>query len=761
MKRRTFLLAGLGAGGALFLGWAFMPPRQRLRGRTLPETAGGAVALNGWVTIAPDDTVTVVVPKAEMGQGIHTGLAMLLAEELGCDWARVRVAHSPIDRIYANVEVVVDGLPFHPDAQGRLVRGLRWMTAKTMREIGVMMTGGSSSIRDCWEPIRLAGASARSALLAAAAARAGVPEAACRVEAGRVIAGAQRFRFGELAADALRARPSQVTLKPLAEFTLAGRAMPRLDAADKSRGATAYGIDVRLDGMRYAAVAMSPVFGGRPSRFDREAALRLPGVRAVVPLDGSRHGDPAGVAVVADSWWQAKQGVAALAVAWDDGPNAALDSDAIARTLRDAAAGDGGFTFRRVGDPDAAFRGAARVLEATYEAPYLAHTPMEPLNATVLLDGARAEVWCGTQVPDSARAAAAAVLGLPKGAVTLHQRVLGGGFGRRLEVDYVAQAAAIAKAVPGVPVQLLWTREDDVRRGMYRPAAAARLRAALDASGRLVGLASHSASQAPLKALARRIGFSVAALGPDRTTAEGTWDQPYEFAALRARHAEVALPVPVGSWRSVGHSHQAFFLEAFLDEVADAAGQDPVAFRLALLERHPRARRVLELATERGGWGTPAGTAPDGAPVARGVALHWSFGTTVAQVAEVSLDSDRRIRVHRVVVAVDCGFPVNPNLVVQQMESAVVYGLSAALHGEITIEHGRVRQGNFSDYRALRFSECPAIEVHVVPSLDAPTGVGEPGLPPVAPAVANAVYRLTGTRLRRLPLRVEPSGETS
>jgi isoquinoline 1-oxidoreductase beta subunit len=761
MKRRTFLLAGLGAGGALFLGWAFVPPRQRLRGRTLPNTTGGAVALNGWVTIAPDDVVTVVVPKAEMGQGIHTGLAMLLAEEMGCDWARVRVAHSPIDRIYANVEVVVDGLPFHPDAQGALVRGLRWMTAKTMREIGVMMTGGSSSIRDCWEPIRLAGASARAALVGAAAARAGVSEAECRIEAGTVIAGMQRFRFGELAGEALSQRPRQVALKPLAEFTLAGRPMPRLDAADKSRGATVYGMDVRLDGLRFAAVTMSPVFGGRPAGFDRDAALRRPGVRAVVPLEGSRRGDPAGVAVVADSWWQAKQGVAALAVAWDDGPHATLSSDDIVRTLRDAAAGDGGFTFRRVGDPDAAFRRAARVLEATYEAPYLAHTPMEPPNATVLLDGARAELWCGTQVPELARDTAAQVLGLPTGAVTLHQQVLGGGFGRRLEVDYVAQAAAIAKAVPGAPVQVIWTREDDVRHGMYRPAAVARMRAALDADGRLVAIASHSASQAPFKALARRIGFTVATQGPDRTTAEGTWDQPYEFAALRARHAEVTLPVPVGSWRSVGHSHQGFFLEAFLDEVADAVGQDPVAFRLALLERHPRARRVLELAAEQSGWGSPVAPATDGAPMARGVALHWSFGTTVAQVAEVSLDVDRRIRVHRMVVAVDCGFPVNPNLVTQQMESAVVYGLTAALHGEITIANGRVTQGNFNDYPALRLRECPALEVHIVPSMEAPSGVGEPGLPPVAPAVANAVYRLTGQRLRRLPLRVDRSEASS
>jgi isoquinoline 1-oxidoreductase subunit beta len=758
MKRRTFLLAGLGAGGALVLGWALVPPRQRLRGATTPEVGDGAIALNGWLAIHPDGTVTVVSPKAEMGQGIHTALAMLVAEELDADWATVRVAHSPIDRIYGNIAVMVDGLPFHPDQSERpWVRGVKWLTAKTMREMGVMLTGGSSSVRDCWTVAREAGATARAALIAEAAARAGVDPTACRTERGAVLVGDRRIGYGDLVAGAAARRPSNVRLKDPATFTLIGRDVVRLDAHAKAHGTSQYGIDVRLPGMKYAAVAMAPAFGSVPTAFDR-SVVGGP-VHRIVALDGSDHGDPAAVAVIADTWWHARQALMRANITWSTSPHAALDSAGIAATLRAAAAESGGMPFRSVGDAEAVLAAADRVIEAAYEAPYLAHAPMEPMNATVRVSADGAECWVGTQAPGFARAAIARVLDIDAARVVLHQRTLGGGFGRRLEVDHIAQAAAIARAMPDVPVQLIWAREDDLRHDFHRPAAATRLRAAIDPANptRLAAFVSHSASQSPWKSYSRRVGLGLTAVGPDKTTAEGTWDQPYEFAALRSSHAEVELPVPVGSWRSVGHSHQAFFLESFLDECAAAAGRDPLEFRLAHLTQHPRAAAVLRLAAEKAGW-RPGGAPVDG--VAQGLALHWSFQSLVAEVAEVSIAAEGRIRVHRVVCAVDCGLPVHPDGIRQQVEGSVIFGLSAALHGAITIRDGGVTQGNFHEYPLLRFDEAPVIETHIIQSAEPPSGIGEPAVPPVAPAVANALFALTGTRLRSLPLRL-PTGSAT
>ncbi|MCC6241414.1 MAG: xanthine dehydrogenase family protein molybdopterin-binding subunit [Gemmatimonadaceae bacterium] len=754
MKRRTFLLAGAGAGGALLMGWALLPPRQRLIGRHPPTTTNGAIALNGWVTIAPDDTVTVVVPKAEMGQGIHTALAMVLAEELGCEWTRVRVEFSPIDAIYANIVAAVEGLPFHPDATGPLVRGVKWISTKLMREFGIMATGSSSSVRDCWMPMREAGASARAALVATAAERWGVAPAACRVEAGVVVHGEQRLRFGQLVADAVRHRPSQIVLKAMSDFALLGTATPRLDTADKTRGALTYGIDVRVPSMCYAAVAMPSALGSTLVSHNSQAALAMDGVRAVVPVAGSRYGDPPAIAIIADTWWQAQRALPALAPVWSASPHAALTSRDVRAQLRQHSTQSNGLPIRVVRDVGEGFASAATVLEATYDAPYLAHAAMEPLNATVRVQADRAELWVGTQVPDAARRAVAHAAGIADDAVAVHQHPIGSSFGRRLDVDFIAQAAAIAAARPGVAVQTIWSRENDMQHDMYRPAAAAHLRAGIAADGTMSALTIHAAGQAPFAAVMKRAGIPLLDRTPDRTIAEGTWDQPYEFAALRATQSRVHLPVPVGLWRSVGHSHQAFFLESFLDEIAVATKRDPVELRRGLLAHHERARRVLELAAERSGWGTSLAVRDDGQPCARGIALHESYGSIVAQVAEVSLSAERRTRVHRVVAAVDCGFVLNPNIVKQQIEGAVVMGLAAALSGEITFEQGRVQQSNFHDYPVLRFSECPIIETHLVPSLDEPKGIGEPGLPPIAPAVANALFALTGERLRSLPLRL-------
>lgn len=754
MRRRTFLLTGLGATGALILGWSLTPPRQRLRAGALPSLEPGHVVLNGWLAIAPDDTVSIITPKSEMGQGIHTALAMIVAEELDCDWSRVRTVPAPIDRVYNNVAAIVDGLPLHPDdMEAAPARALRWLAAKAAREVGMMMTSASSSVRDVWDVARDAGATARAQLLAAAALRWNLPVSDLRTERGLVIAGDRRLRYGELLGEATTQRPAQVSRKDPSRFTLIGHDQRRLDAQDAATGQLRFGMDELPDGTRYSAVAMPPVLGSRPRVYDGAAARARPGVRAVVALPGSEYGDTPGVAVIADSWWQAEQALSALNVQWTDSPHVALSSDGIRSTLRSVARSDAGLPHRFRGDANAALQAAHAVHEASYEVPYLAHATMEPPNATVLVTDAQVSVWTGTQLPDVARRAVAQVLQRAEREVVLHQRRLGGGFGRRLEADIVAQAARVAAALPGTPVCTIWSRRDDLQHDIYRPACAAVLRAGLDASGRPTAITAQTASQSPFKAYSRRIGFAWTARTPDRTAAEGLWDQPYEWPALRVGHRELDFAVPVGLWRSVGHSHHAFFLESFIDELAERAGSDPLQYRLDLLRAHPRATRVLTTAAREAGWSDAPMRAPDGRPAAMGLALHQAFDTVVAQVATVSLSAERRVRVHRVVMAVDCGLAVHPDGVRQQMEGAVIFGLSAALHGEVRIVQGRVMTGNFHEYPLLSMRDTPSIDVHILPSAEPPAGVGEPGLPPVAPAVANAIARLTGERLRSLPLR--------
>lgn len=753
--RRRFLLGTLAAAGALAVGWGAMPPRQRLATREPLPATGGQVPLNGWVKIDRDDTVTVVMAKSEMGQGIHTALAGILAEELDADWSRVRTEMSPIDPIYNNLATVVDGLPFHPDDHGMLKRFAGWMTAKAMREFGVMMTGGSSSTKDLWLPMRQAGASARAMLVAAAAQQWQVDAAGITVAAGVVshAASGRSARFGELVEAAGRLPlPSDPPLKDPKRFTLLGKPLRRADAADKIAGRAGFGIDVRLPGMRYAAVQMCPTLGGSVRRFDAAKAQAMPGVRQVVSFP-ALNGGTGGVAAIADTPWQAMQAAPLVEVEWDPGEMAGFSSAAAIERFAATLDREDGFPYYRHGDVDAALASAAKTVEAEYRAPWLAHTPMEPINCTVQFRDGRATVWVPTQVPGLARMAAARALGVDAEAVDVKVQYLGGGFGRRLDVDFVAQAAAIAKQADGAPVQVLWTREQDVRHDVYRPACVSRFRAGLDAQGALVAWRNVSAGQAIVPQVLHRI-FGLPGAGPDKTAAEGAFDQPYEYPNARIAHEVVPLPLQVGFWRAVGHSHQAFFKEGFMDEVAAAAGQDPVAFRTSLLQRHPRHLAVLQRAADMAGWGTPVPAADDGRRRGKGVALHQSFGAIVAQVAQVSVAEDGAIRVERVWCAIDCGFAVNPNVIRQQVESAIVYGLSAALHGEVTIEDGRVVQSNFHDYPALRIDECPVIETAIIESAEHPEGVGEPGLPPIAPAVANAVFAATGRRLRALPLKL-------
>ena len=754
MKRRTFLLGAAGTAGALVVGWSLLPPRQRLTTAQPLAVREAQAALNGWVKVAADNSVTVVMCKSEMGQGVYTGLAMLLAEELDADWAQVRIEQSPIDKIYNNLASVVDGLPFHPDDDGAVKRVAGWLTAKSMREIGVMMTGGSSSIKDLWLPMREAGASARAMLIGAAAEQWKLPPGECRAEAGKVLhASGKSASFGELAMLASRQPlPGKLSLKDPARFKLLGQPLRRIEAAAKIDGTARFGMDVLPPGLLHASVTMCPTLGGKTMRFDGAAAAKLPGVKKVIAVEGY-NGGTGGVAVIADTPFHAMRALKLVSVEWDHGALAGVSSEDIYRHLAQTLDRETGFGYYSQGDVDAALKSAAKTISAEYRAPYLAHAAMEPMNCTVQFKDGAATVWASTQVPDMARSAAAKVLGIAPEKVDVQVQLLGGGFGRRLESDFVAQAAAIAREAGGAPVQTLWSREQDMTHDFYRPACVSRFKAGFDAAGNLTAWHNSSAGQAIVPQVLQR-SFGLPGAGPDKTAAEGAFDQPYEWPNARIGHEIVDLPVPVGFWRSVGHSHQAFFKESFIDEAATAAGKDPVAFRAALLARHPRHQRVLKRAAELAGWGQALPPAADGAKRARGVALHQSFGSVVAQVAEVSLAPDKRIRVHRVVCVIDCGFPVNPNLIRQQMESGIVFGLSAALYGEINIVKGQVQQSNYHDFPALRIDACPLIETDIIPSREHPEGVGEPGTPPIAPAVANALFALTGQRLRALPLKL-------
>jgi isoquinoline 1-oxidoreductase beta subunit len=763
VKRRTFLLGGAAAAGALVIGWSALPPRQRLDTAALLPPQPGQVALNGWVKIAADSRVTVMMCRAEMGQGVHTGLAMVLADELDADWSTVGVEYAPLDRIYNNVESVLGSLPLRPDDDGA-TRGLvTWFTRKAVREFGAMMTGGSSSLNDAWQPMREAGAAARALLVSAAAAQWEVPAEQCRTAAGRVLHPSGRSAsYGELAPLAAhQSLPRHIELKPPQRFTLIGQPLPRIEAQSKIDGSARFGIDAlpaAPDDLLYASVRMCPTLGGAVARFDGTAAAALPGVHKVFALPPF-NGGTGGVAVIADNAFVAMRALDVLAIEWQIDDASKLSSADVDQRLAQALDASEGHTWYEHGDVVRALAAAARTVHAEYRVPYLAHAALEPVNCTAQVDGAAAIVWAATQVPDVARRCAAHVLGIDTANVEVRQMLIGGAFGRRLEMDYIAQAVAIASRVPGKPVQTLWTRPQDMTHDFYRPACIARFTGGLDHAGTVVAWHNTSASQSIVASwLARNYGVPAfgAHLGRgfDKTNAEGAFDQPYEWPNLRVGHKAVELPVPVGFWRSVGHSHQAFFVESFVDELAAAAGKDPVAFRAAMLANHPRHLAVLRRVVELSRWGTPLVTDARGLAQARGVALHEAFGSIVAQVVEVSVDGDRTIHVNRVFCVIDCGLPVNPNLIAQQLEGAIVFGVSAALYGAITLTDGAVQQQYYTDYPVVRMNQCPEIRTDIMQSSAHPQGVGEAATPPVAPAVANALFRLTGQRLRVLPLRL-------
>ena len=751
MRRRTWLLSAAGAAGALIVGWGVLPPRSRTgSGRLWPPT-DGEVALNGWIKILPDGSVVLAMPRSEMGQGVFTALPMLAAEELDVPLSRIRIEQAGADKIYGNVAMLVASLPFHPretEERPAKVKVGEWVIRKVARELGINATGGSSSVSDAWLVLRTAAATARASLLGAASLQWRLPVDEFTVKDGVVShPSGKSAHYGELARFAAATPPGTVILKERKDWKVIGQSAPRTDIPAKVNGTAQFGLDVRLPGMVYAAIRLCPMLGGAPGAVNANTALTMPGAERLVHLP-AYAGSTAGFAVVGKSWWQAQRAAQAVQVDWQQRPAGALDSRRIERDLEAALKTEAGFTFYDKGAIDQAEAGAARQIEALYRAPYLAHATLEPMNCTAQVRDGKVYLWVPTQVPQMGAAIAARVAGVGLQDVSIAVTLLGGGFGRRLEVDYIAQAVRVAMDCGGRPVQLIWSREEDTTHDFYRPMHLALLRATVDAQGQLSSLRIKSAGDAITPRWIERCNPLLAGPidMPDKTTAEGLFDLPYGFANQHMAHVATRNGVPVGFWRSVGHSHNAFFSESFIDELAFETKQDPLALRRQLLKDAPRHLAVLDLAASKAGWGgkLPAGQV-------RGVALHESFGSIVAQVAEVSL-VDGQARVHRVVCAIDCGTVVNPGIVAQQLESAVVFALTAALHGKVDIHEGVVQQKNFPDYPMLQLAQAPLVQTHIVASTRPPGGVGEPGVPPLAPALANALFALTGKRVRTLPL---------
>jgi isoquinoline 1-oxidoreductase beta subunit len=715
LSRRDFLKAS----GGLALGF-HLPQAlaQSGPGRTVGADPANAFSPNAFIRIAPDNTVTVIVKHVEMGQGTYTGLPTLVAEELDADWSQIRAEGAPAD--------------------AKRYNNLAWGE--------IQGTGGSSALANSYEQLRQAGATARAMLVAAAAEQWQVPASEIRVSRGIVSAAGRQATFGELAADAAKQPvPADVKLKDPKDFLLIGKPATRTDAPAKSNGTAIFTQDVKLPGMLTAVVLHPPRFGAKLKGFDAAAAKQVKGVEQVVPFSTPVTN---GVAVLARDYWSAKKGRDALVADWDESAAFRLGTAEIMAEYKRLATTPGS-SARKDGNVDAALNGAAKVLEAAYEFPYLAHASMEPMNCVVRLDDSGCEIWNGEQFQTIDQAAVARLLGLEPAQVRIHQLYAGGSFGRRANphCDYVLEAAAIAKATNGsAPVKLVWGREDDTRAGFYRPMYYHTLKAGLDAQGNLVAWKHVIVGQSILTGTAFE-AFLVKD-GVDATSVEGASNLPYAISNLAVELHTPKIGVPVQWWRAVGSTHTAFATECFLDEIARAARKDPFELRRSLLGQHPRHRAVLELAAQKAGWGTPK------AGITRGIAVHESFNTYVAQVVELSGEPSA-LKIERVVCAVDCGVAVNPNVIAMQMESGIGYGLSAALTGAITLKEGIVEQSNFHDYPVLRMNQMPKVEVHIVPSQEKPTGVGEPGTPVIAPALANAILAMQGKPIRALPLSTQ------
>jgi isoquinoline 1-oxidoreductase beta subunit len=699
-SRRDFLKTS--GAGALVIGFTLPLPGRVEAAQDVPMSA--------YLRIAPDSKVTVVCGSAEMGQGVLTAIPMLVAEELDCDWNKVSVEQAPVDKAYAN--------PM----------------------FGMQATGGSTTVRAHWEPMRKAGAAAREMLLAAAAGQWKLPVNKLRTKEGRVYApGNRTLSYGALARLAAQLPvPAEPKLKDPKSFKLLGKPVPRLDTARKVNGSGKFGLDAYVQGMLVAVMARAPQPGAKPASVNDAKAKEVKGVRQVITI-------PNGVAVLADGYWAAKKGRDALEIQWDLGPAAALSSQKVSEMLAEGAAQGGAVARKdgRVGDP---VPEGAKTLQAQYEAPYLAHACMEPMNCTAWVRGDEVEIWAGTQSQGPSQGILGQVAQVTPAKVKVNTMLLGGGFGRRFAPDFTIDATLLSK-ISGKPVKLIYTREDDMAAGFYRPASVARFEGVVDTQGRATALKVGVGSPSIMAAS----GFmKLPDSGVDEFALEGIKDHPYDIANVLVDYGRREPGPQVWFWRSVGHSQNIWFIESFIDEMAAAAGKDPYEFRRALLGKQPRYKAVLEAAAQKAGWGRPL---PAGQ--FRGIAVAQSFGSYVAEVAEVSVAADGTPRVHRVVAAVDCGMTVNPAIIHRQIEGGIVYGLTAALYGRISFKDGRVEQGNFHDYQMLRMNEMPKVEVHILPSTEKPGGIGEPGTPPIAPAVTNAIFAATGKRIRTLPIDTE------
>jgi isoquinoline 1-oxidoreductase beta subunit len=725
--RRRFMQLGAASGGGLLFGFSLfgchnkddnrkVPPPEKAVGQAATAAANQApgLARDAFIRIDRDGIVTFIVHKVEMGQGTFTAMPMLLAEELGADLSKVKLEQAPADnKLYAD--------PL----------------------LGGQVTGGSTSVRGAYKPLREAGAMVRSVLVSAAAQGWNVDPSTCQVVAGSVRhpASGRSAHFGQLVDVAAKLPlPAKVALKRADDFTLVGKPMKRLDSAVKCNGQAQFGIDARLPNMAVATVAASPVPGGKLAGVDEQKALAVKGVRQVLKLDNA-------VAVVADHMWAAKQGLAAAAPRWNDGANAKVNTAGIVAAMMDASEKAGAVAANAGDTAQVLAKDGARRVDAVYEMPFLAHATMEPMNCTVDLREGSCELWLGTQVPGFAQGAAAKVAGLAVEQVKVHNHYLGGGFGRRLEVDYVVQAVSFAKLARGGPIKFVWTREEDIQHDMFRPYYVDRLSARLSDKG-TVEAWFHRVTGSSIMS---RFAPGGVKDGVDPDAVEGARELQYTIPNMRVEYVRHEPPVATTFWRGVGATHNVFVVESFIDELAAAGKMDPLAFRRQMLGKSPRTLAVLNLAAERAGWGKPLAPSA-GRRVGRGLSCQFAFGSYLAQVAEVSVGPDGDVRLHRVVCAVDCGQNVNPDTIVAQMEGGIVFGATAALWGEITIDKGRVRQSNFNDYRMMRMNEAPAIEVYIARSTDDPGGVGEPGTAGIAPAIANAVFAATGRRIRKLPI---------
>jgi isoquinoline 1-oxidoreductase subunit beta len=720
LSRRAFVV-GSAASGGLALGFHLPFAFDPAMAQTAPAAATADTEVNAWVVVRPDDTCVIRIARSEMGQGTLTGLAQLVAEELECDWKKV------------TTESITAGQNF---ARKRV-----W---------GDMATGGSRGIRGSQDYVRRGGAVARMMLLQAAANEWNVPVGELGVANGIIThaASGRSTSYGKVAAAAAQLTapdPKSIKLKDPKDWKIAGRPMPRLDTADKLNGSKVYAIDVKLPGMLCAAIKDCPVYGGKLVSYDESKIANRPGLRRIVRVNDTT------VAVVADTWWRAKAALDALPIVWDEGPNATQSSAAIAEHLNEGLTASATNGERRSGDALGAIAGAARKIEAVYGTPFLAHACMEPMNCTVRISADRAEVWVATQNAEASLAALSEVSGVPLGQCEVYRHDLGGGFGRRGGTqDYTRQAAAIGKEFPGIPIKLIWSREEDMAHDFYRPISRCRLTAGLDADGKLVGLHIRVSGQS-INATLNPAGIVG---GKDRRQLQGLWEEPgdaqlgYTVANLLIEYAMRNTHVPVGPWRGVNTNQNGVYMECFMDEVARAAGKDPLEFRRALMRNHPKHLAVLNAAAEKGDWGKPL---PAG--VHRGIAQFMGYASYSAAVAEVSVSPEGKVKVHRMVLALDCGHAVNPDQIAAQVEGSVAYGLTATLYGECTVQNGRMAELNFDTYEIMRLAEMPKVETVIVPSHDFWGGVGEPTICVVAPAVLNAILAATGNPVRSLPLK--------